>query len=477
MNATYRRTLFLCGTTLSSGRVTPQDLHIIFSGFGSVQFAMMHPSQLGGMVCFKEEEQMAHAYAAARWRKIIDVSVSSINANYSRMLDKNIRLESTWLAWTTTQQHMDKWVHAFDDVVNRAKEQKMIEYKEEVMNNTLARYRFAVGPDRQALRKRILSLFPRWIRNRQARRPRVKKTNMTVQDINKEVEEVMEKEGGGRMFQGFKLHDDFYRFQLVEKMKEEMREVRDMARQPRSSPLAGAVARERTAIEEEKARIVQELMEQAQDDEEGVDERYRRLTTPKLIKEGWHIKPKNLSGVAASDTTSKDNLTQQRYVMGLPVMDYQPTMEIGGKIYPMPRTLEDYKKLMPLAEVETKEYVKKNAEIIHEYRKSLGIRGQNELDYLNVLHGKRGKAYLKRPAHIRRRQRRRYIVVGKETDRKVVREKHGDNYYGAFGESSNPWRQGDEETIKEFGGAPPPNPLKSRIDEIQKRYARRRNGV
>eukprot|EP00465_Bigelowiella_longifila_P009811 CAMPEP_0185275682 /NCGR_PEP_ID=MMETSP1359-20130426/54495_1 /TAXON_ID=552665 /ORGANISM="Bigelowiella longifila, Strain CCMP242" /LENGTH=104 /DNA_ID=CAMNT_0027869113 /DNA_START=122 /DNA_END=436 /DNA_ORIENTATION=- len=102
----------------------------------------------------------------------------------------------------------------------------------------------------------------------------------------------------------------------------------------------------------------------------------------------------------------------------------------------------------------------------------MGIRGENELEYLHVLPGKRGKAYLRRPAQIRRRQRRRYVIVGKD-DRKIVRQKHGDAYYGLFGESNNPWRKGDEKLMEKLGVAKPPKPLRSRLDDIRERYRRK----
>jgi len=160
----------------------------------------------------------------------------------------------------------------------------------------------------------------------------------------------------------------------------------------------------------------------------------------KLAGEGRLISPEKLQPKPAPMLGQYEIMT-----------DTRPTIELNGELYYLPRTNEEFKRIWPLIQ---KTVAEKTSEAAREYRKHVkeigGVRGSNEFDYTNVMPGKRGKAYLKRPAHIRRRQRRRFIMEGSEYERKVMKEKYGIfPYYGLFGKSNNPWRKGEEDPYSE----------------------------
>mmetsp|Transcript_32579 Transcript_32579/g.79266 ORF Transcript_32579/g.79266 Transcript_32579/m.79266 type:complete len:393 (-) Transcript_32579:885-2063(-) len=316
-------------------------------------------------------------------------------------------------AWIHLQRHCDRWIGVFDNAVEKLKIHKMARIKEEMVRNMIVQHR---NNSKAFIHNTALKLFPKWLRHRNSfglldrldPRP-----NATIANVNQITERLVEREVD-KPHDGIRYCKDLYRFQTLDRMREEVRSMRDQTKQSLLN-----------AVQTQTERFPPSLDQRFKVEVHGQGA-VRKANVKTDLGQTSMVKPRfvpiqegpALPGV--DDGREVRGGWDKRRVMGLEVMNFTPSIKIFDEIYPRPKTLEESKYISRLAAAEEKLRVSEEARRIRKLRKEMGLpRGQFLTDYLNPLPGKRGKAYMKRPAHIRRRQRRRFIIVGRDSDRKV----------------------------------------------------------
>uniref|UniRef100_A0A7S0DSQ9 Uncharacterized protein n=1 Tax=Amorphochlora amoebiformis TaxID=1561963 RepID=A0A7S0DSQ9_9EUKA len=367
---------------------------------------------------------MAHAYTAARWRKIIDISTETLRKEATENLEGVRRYSSVLADWNTLRVYTEKWTAIYDSAIRKAKEKAILTKRDEIV---------ARNPNAD-----INSLFPKWALKKKVvseYRRLFPKPEKNIETVNQLTEELITKKKE-KAVASYRYFDDFYRFQKLEKEKDRVREKRDLEKQAKfqAGPKATVQIQDKPILTGRNKDLVQKMVDQGPGDGAERDEE---------IKSSEFISSAEAAAQDAAQGEGDESKTSSSPRKWADWGSFgRPTLTVLGHEFPIPRTRHEFKEIWPHVRRETELVCRENFKKIREEHKKTGLpMWQDPLEFDNILPGKRGRKYLKRPQRVRRRQRARYVIQDPQRDRMVLREKYGTIYHGLFGETDNPWKK------------------------------------